>query len=290
MLGIALVFGSAVVWSFGGAIARFLSVSDSWTTVFWRSLFAFVALLLFLILRDGPRETARLFRNIGWPGLAVAFGFATASICFVIAIGYTTVANVILIQATVPLIAALASWLIYGERVAWTTWAAIAAVIGGIGLMVSGSLDGSSSWIGNVLAMVIAVVFAMTTVVTRRFPDVRMTPACAVGTLAATLVAASQASSFAVSNQDLGILFVFGALNLALGMALFVTGARLIPSALAALLGTAETVLGPLWVALFHGEVPGLMTIIGGAFVLGALIVYLGLEFRRQSQLQAAKT
>ena len=36
--GILLVAGSAIVWSFGGAIARFLEVDDSWTIVFWRSL------------------------------------------------------------------------------------------------------------------------------------------------------------------------------------------------------------------------------------------------------------
>jgi len=32
--GVLLVFGSAVAWSFGGAIARFLSMPDSWTIVF----------------------------------------------------------------------------------------------------------------------------------------------------------------------------------------------------------------------------------------------------------------
>lgn len=282
--GIALVFGSALAWSFGGTIARFLTIEDPWTVVFWRALFAGLFLVAFLLVRDGPRATIRAFTSIRFPGLAVAFGFATASTSFVIAISYTTVANVILIQASIPLLAALMSWVIFRERIALTTWAAIVAVIFGVGIMVSESLGGDASWIGNVLALVIAVVFAMVTVVTRRYTDVRMTPAAAVACFVSMTVAATQASSLGVTSGELGILFVFGALNLGLGMALFVTGARLIPSALAALLGTAESVLAPVWVGLVHGEVPGPLTFVGGSFVLAALIVYLWLEFRKQSQ------
>ena len=39
-LGFLLVFLSALIWSFGGAIARFIEIDDSWTTVFWRSVWA----------------------------------------------------------------------------------------------------------------------------------------------------------------------------------------------------------------------------------------------------------
>lgn len=58
-LGALLVFGSAFFWSFGGTIARFLSVQDSWTVVFWRCLFGGLFLLAFMLVRDGPRGTVR---------------------------------------------------------------------------------------------------------------------------------------------------------------------------------------------------------------------------------------
>jgi drug/metabolite transporter (DMT)-like permease len=123
----------------------------------------------------------------------------------------------------------------------------------------------------------------MTTVVTRRYPNVRQTPGASVGCFAAALVAATQTSSFEVTMPELGILFVFGALNLGLGMSMFVTGARLIPSAFAALLGTAETMLAPVWVAVIHGEIPGIETVIGGLIVLAALVAYLASALRRQA-------
>lgn len=282
-IGATLVFASAVAWSFGGAIARYLTIADSWTVVFWRCLFAGLFLLGFLLARDGPKKTMHAYRTMGVPGLMVGFGFAVASISFIIAIGYTTVANVVLIQAVTPLFAALMAWIVYREAITLSTWLAIAAVIFGVGVMVSGSLGEGSSWIGTGLALLIPVVFAMTTIVTRRYQNVRQTPGVSLGCFAATLVAATQASSFQITLPEFGILVIFGVLNLGLGMALWVTGARMIPSAFAALLGTAETMLGPVWVAIFHHEIPGIETLIGGLIVLVALVGYLTMALRRQN-------
>jgi drug/metabolite transporter (DMT)-like permease len=298
-IGATLVFLSALFWSFGGAIARYLDIQDSWTIVFWRALFAGLFLMGFLLVRDGPRETIRLYRNMGIPGLLVGLGFATASTCFIIAISYTTVANVVLIQAGVPLFAALMAWVIYRESISVTTWAAIVAVIIGVAIMVMGGpllaqaddmlgfgfidsaaatstqVDMRYAWFGNLLALAIAIVFAMVTVVTRRFQNVRQTPGASIGCFAAALVAFTQAGTVQVTGGELAILAAFGALNLGLGMAFFVTGARMIPAAFAALLGTAETMLSPIWVAILHDEVPGIETIIGGTILLAALLGYL---------------
>ena len=279
-----LVFLSALMWSFGGTIARFIHVDDSWTVVFWRSLWAVAFLVAFMLWRDGPRGTAKLFRDMGLPGLGVALCFATASTSFVVALAYTTVANILLMQAGVPLLAALLAWLLFRERVGPATWVAIAAVITGVAIMVSESLDGAVSPIGDGLALLIAVMFSVATVITRRFAHVRMVPANCLAALLACAFAASQASQFAVSGRDMGFLFVFGVVNLGIGLAFFAMGARLVPAAIAALLGTFEPILGPIWVWLVHSEVPSVRTIIGGTVVVTALLVHIGLEFKRQTR------
>ena len=283
-VGFLLVFLSALFWSFGGAIARFIDTGDSWTVVFWRSAWAAAFLFAFMLWRDGPRGTLALFRGMGFPGLAVALCFATASTSFVVALAYTTVANILLMQAGVPLIAALISWLLFRETVALPTWLAIAAVIAGVAIMVSESFTGDVSPVGDGLALLIAVVFSIATVITRRFAHVRMTPATCLGTIFAALFAATQTVTFATSSSDMGFLFAFGALNLGLGLACFASGARVIPAAFAALLGTLETVLGPVWVWLIHSEVPSGRTVLGGSVVFLALLVHIGLELRRQSR------
>lgn len=285
-LGFLLVFLSALIWSFGGAIARFIEVDDSWTMVFWRSVWAAAFLVAFMLWRDGGRGMIALFKGMGLPGLVVALCFATASTCFVVALGYTTVANIVLMQAGVPLIAALIGWIAFRERVSGITWAAIAAVIAGVAIMVSDSFGGRVSPIGDGLALLIAFAFSTATVVTRRFAHVRMTPATCTGTIIAAAFSSTQASSFAVGPVDMAWLFAFGALNLGFGLALFATGARLIPAAFAALLGTFETILGPIWVWLIHAEVPSARTVIGGVVVVAALLVHIALEFQRQARPQ----
>ncbi|UDL92149.1 DMT family transporter [Mesorhizobium sp. PAMC28654] len=282
--GFLLVFLSALMWSFGGTFARFIHADDSWTVVFWRSVWAAAFLLCFMVWRDGWRGTLKLFRDMGLPGLAVAICFAVASTCFVVALSFTTVANILLMQAGVPLLAALFAWALFRETVSVATWVAIAAVIAGVAIMVSESLDGAVSPIGDGLALLIAVMFSIATVITRRFAHVRMTPATCLGAILAAAFAASQASTFAVSGHDMGFLFAFGVVNLGLGLAFFATGARLIPAAIAALLGTFEPILGPIWVWLIHSEVPSGRTIIGGTVVVTALLVHIGLEFKRQAR------
>lgn len=283
--GALLVFGSAAVWSFGGAIARFLSVTDSWTIIFWRSICAAVFLLGFMLKREGWAGTRRMFHSMGLPGVGVALCFATASTCFVVALAHTTVANILLMQAGAPLFAALMAWLLFRERAGPATWAAIAAVITGVAIMVSDSVSGKASPVGDALAVLISVAFAGATVLTRRHANVRMMPAVFLGTVICMAVAGPLAGDMQVSAMDALLLFIFGALNLALGMMLFVTGVRLLPAALAALIGTAEPVLGPVWVWLVHGEVPSGRTLTGGGVVIVALLLHLGWQFRQQNHL-----
>ena len=63
--GIALVMTSAIVSSFGGTIARFLTTDDSWAIVFLLSIWAAAFLVLFLLWRDG-RKTILLFKTMGY--------------------------------------------------------------------------------------------------------------------------------------------------------------------------------------------------------------------------------
>jgi drug/metabolite transporter (DMT)-like permease len=281
-LGILLVAGAAVTWSFGGTIARFIENPDPWTTVFWRSFFAASFLLLFMLWRDGPKGTIGLFRSMGLAGLGVACCFGIASSSFVIALQHTTVANILLIQAAAPLFAALMAWMVFGERVNLATWIAIAAVIFGVGIMVSSSFSGNVSPIGDGLALVITVLFSAATVITRHSPNVRMTPAVCLGTAMAGVAAFFLSGSLAVTAPDFTWLFLFGAVNLGMGLAMFVTGARLVPAALAALVSTLEPVLGPVWVWLIHAEVPGGRTVLGGAIVFAALLIHILTDWQRQ--------
>lgn len=269
-VGTLLVVGAAVCWSIGGLIARQMHL-DAWTIIAWRGGIAAVTLLIFLLIRDRG-ATWSLFRNMGWGGIGVALCFAAASISFVVALQTTTVALILVIQSTAPLIAGLLAWIWIGERMSWASILAMAVAFAGILLMV-GKAEGTSDTTGLVLSGVIALSFAFAAVLTRRYSHVRMTPATCLGTAIMGVVGFILAGSeaFEISTADFGYLFLFGAVQLAIGLILFTTGARHIPAAHTALLSLVETVLGAFWVFLFIGENPGIYALYGGILVVGAV-------------------
>jgi len=282
--GALLVGAAALVWSFGGVIVRTVAIQDSWTIVFWRSVFAALFVLGFMIVRNGLAGALAELGRTRLAGIAVALCFATASVSFVVALSHTTVANVALIGAGVPLFAALLSWLLFRETVSPATWLAIGGVILGVAIMVSGSLGGTVSPVGDGLALLIALVFSTAAVITRHNPQVSMVPAVLIGTAMAGILAATQASKLTVSTPDLLLLAAFGSLNLGMGLALFVTGARLMPAAAATLIGMLEPALAPVWVWLAYDETPAPRTLLGGVAIVAALVFHIIVEWKTQAR------
>ena len=80
-------------------------------------------------------------RSLGWTGVAVVAALALSSGTFLLALNYTTVANVLFLMATAPVFAALLGWAVLGERIAPRTWLAMALAAGGVSAMVAGTLE-----------------------------------------------------------------------------------------------------------------------------------------------------
>jgi drug/metabolite transporter (DMT)-like permease len=275
--GLMLVAGAAMVWSSGGLLAR-LVTADSWTILFWRSVFACAFLLGYAWLRNRGRFVAT-FRELGWPGIVLGLCFATASTCFILALAHTSVANIMFIQSSAPVIAGLLGWAILGERVAARSWLAMAAALAGIALMMAGSFGGGRI-VGDLLSIVIAFGFAGAIVTTRRHKHLRMAPATCFATGFAAVFALPFATPLSVGSVDLGYLLLFGAGQMGIGLILFTGGARLVPAAEAALISILEAILAPLWVWLLLAEDPGPYTLAGGAIVLTAIVVHTLLDWR----------
>ena len=77
--------------------------------------------------------------------------------------------------------------------------------------------------------------------------------------------------SFALSARDGSIAFCMGLFQVGAGLVLYTLGSRSVPAAELTLLSLAEVLLAPLWVWLALGEVPGHLTLIGGAILLLAV-------------------
>ncbi len=284
--GQLLTAGGAIAWSTAGLFQRGIDATAP-TQAAGRALVAGVALLLFASLTMRRRPLAML-RSLGRPGWGIAVFYAIASGSFLFSLSLTSVAHVMLIQSATPLIAALLARFLLGEAIFPRTWAAMACAVVGIGIMVGGSFDGGSV-LGDALSIVNAFSFACVIVVARR---ARPGTTPLAGCFAQFLVVAALAPFATVSGlgaADAFGLVSVGLIQMFLGITLFTAGARLIPAAQASLLTLLEVILAPFWVWLAFGETPGAATVVGGAILLGALVVHVLLDVRAERDVLRAE-
>lgn len=111
------------------------------------------------------------------------------------------------------------------------------------------------------------------TVAVRRYQQKSMVAAAAMSNLLGSLVSLPFAHGIAsVSTYDIGVLALFGGLQVAMGLTLFVLGSRFLPSGEASLIATLETPLMVFWIWVAFAEVPAPRALIGGALVLAAVV------------------
>ena len=282
--GQLLVAFAAVLWSTAGVMQRELALGVG-TQLAFRAFFAMLALFAFTAVANRGAVVAP-FRAIGYPGIALAIVMAAASGFFIIALNHATVAHVLFVQASSPMMAALIALVFLGERVSRRSFVAMIVALAGVAVMV-GNPD-AFSLMGDGFSVLMALSFAIAIVITRQRKDISMTPAICLSQLFVLVAAAPFASTAGIGAKDLGLLFAMGLLQMGLGLALFTAGARLIPAAEVALITLLEVVLGPLWVLISIHERPDTVTLVGGAIVVAAVLVQAVGEPRTVGEVRAA--
>lgn len=258
---------AALAWSTAGLLQRELSVGVA-TQVAGRALFAMLAVLAFVAVskRGG---TARAFASMGRAELAVVVCSASSSGSFMVALNYTTVANVLFMQAVAPIAAAVIAWVGLREPVSRRTAIAMLVALVGVGLMVGG--PGGAHGLGLALSVVMTLSFALLVVITRHRRDISMAPAICLSQVLVFAVAAPFADPGSIGTRNLLLVAALGIGQIGLGLVFLTLGARLIPAAEVALITLLEIVLGPLWVWLAVSERPSAATLLGGAIVIAAV-------------------
>lgn len=259
---------AAIAWSTAGLFQRELSVGTA-TQVAGRALFAAAGLAVYIAISERGR-TREAFRAIGRDGVAVVLLLATSSASFLVALNHASVANVLFMQALAPILAAALGTVI-GDPVRLRTWLAMAIAVAGVAVMVGG--PGSPSVLGQGLSLVMTASFAATLVITRHRRDVSMAPATCLSQLLVVAVAAPFTAPGQAGALDLTLLATLGICQIGLGFVFLTIGGRLIPAGEVALITLLEIVLGPLWVWVFLSERPSTATLVGGAIVLGAVLL-----------------
>ena len=265
-----------------GAISRSID-ADAWQIASWRGLIGGTGALVYVWVRsrvggqqERDRLRLRLRVTLGPQGLLLLVPAALSMILYVDALQRTEVANVSVILATVPFLAAAMAWLILRERLRRSTVMAAAVALTGVTLTVAGNL-GPGDLDGNVRAVILALMLALIIVLIRRFEGADAVLALGSAGVLLFVVALMVSDPLGVAADQFPLLVFFGAV-FAVSLVLWTEGVRLIPAAEAGLLTSSETPFSILLAWIVLAEAPPLVTVVGGLLVLGAVLTHAGAD------------
>jgi len=266
LTGVVLIIVSAIVFSTAGIFTKGVD-AGSWEIIFWRGVFAAGFTFVYVSWRGTLKAE---FARMGASGWAVALVGASGIAAFIPALKLTTMANVALIYASAPLLAAFFAWLWIGERLTRKLVAGCGATFIGVAIIFQGSA-GSINFQGDLLALWMTCALAMMMAIYRRFPETPAAGPAVVSSLVLVPAGFLFGAPFLVPLNEVAILIVFG-LVFAIASVTLAEGAKRIPAGETALLSVLETPLAPLFGWLFFAEIPAIATFTGGALILAAVI------------------
>ena len=173
-----LVFMGAVCLSFGGLIVKSFEGANLWQILFWRQTFFAIIVALYLVITY-KKNFFKSFYNSGLSGFIGGIFLGIGFVAYVFSMYTTTVANTNFIITTETIFLAVFGYFFLKEKIDLITFIAIILGMSGVLLIVGSSLSiqTSEQFIGNIVAFIMPISFAILVIVIRKYPNVDMVPA-----------------------------------------------------------------------------------------------------------------
>ena len=267
---ILLLFG-AFCLSWGGFIVRSFEEASVWQILLIRSVFFVIALTFFLI-STYKKDTLKIFKDAGFPALVAGLVLSLSFVAYVYAMTITTVANVVFIISTQTMFLAITGYIFLKEKISLISFISIVLAMSGITIMIGDSIL-SGSLLGNIIALAIPINFSILVIIIRKNKNLDMVPAIFYSGIFSLIYGLILSESYTFSYHDIKMGFLLGVPQLAFGFICITIGSRSTASTTVGLLMLTETLFAPVWVWLFLNEIPPISVLIGGAIIIGAIIL-----------------
>jgi len=271
--GPLLIFLGATCLSFGGLIVKSFEGANLWQILFWRQTF-FAIIVAFYLLISYKKNFFKSFYNSGLAGLIAGFVLSIGFSAYVFAMYNTTVANTNFIITTETIFLAVFGYFFLKEKINLITFISIILGMSGVLLIIGSSLSIQSSeqFIGNIVAFIMPISFAILVVIIRKYPNVDMVPAQFTAGILAAIIGYFIAGKLSISPHDLFLASMAGFFQIGFGFILITIGSQTTPSAVVGVLMLTEAVFGPLWAWLFINEIPPMSVLIGGGIIIFSIL------------------
>ena len=271
--GPLLIFFGAVCLSFGGPIVKSFEGANLWQILFWRQFF-FSIIVAFYLIYVYKKNFFKSFYVSGLPGFVAGLFLSVGFVAYVFAMYTTTVANTNFIITTETIFLAAMGYFFLREKIDLVTLIAIILGMSGVLLILGSSLSIQSSdqFIGNIVAFIMPISFAILIIIIRKYPTVDMVPAQFIAGVSAAVIGFFIAGNIAISLHDILLAMLAGFFQIGFGFILITLGSQTTPAAVVGVLMLTESVFGPLWAWIFINEIPPLLVILGGAIIIISIL------------------
>jgi len=271
--GSLLVFTGAICLSFGGLIVKSFEGANLWQILFWRQFFFSIIVALYL-LTTYKKNFFKSFYVSGFPGFIGGLFLGIGFVAYVFSMYTTTVANTNFIITTETIFLAVFGYFFLKEKINLITFIAIVLGMSGVLLILGSSLSIQSSeqFIGNLVAFIMPISFAILVVVIRKYPNIDMVPAQFVAGVFAAIIGYIIAGKLSISLHDLFLASLAGFFQIGFGFIFITIGSQTTPSAVVGVLMLTEAVFGPLWAWLFINEIPPSSVLLGGGIIIFSIL------------------
>jgi len=271
--GSLLIFLGALCLSFGGIIVKSFEGANLWQILFWRQLFFSIIVILYLLITY-KKNFFKKFYESGLPGFIAGIFLSIGFAAYVFAMYTTTVANTNFIITTETIFLALLGYFFLKEKINSVTLISIILGMSGVLLILGNSLSiqTSEQFIGNLVAFIMPISFAVLVVIVRKYPKVDMVPAQFTAGVFAAIIGLIVAGKLSISFHDLTLSFLAGFFQIGFGFILITVGSQTTPAAIVGVLMLTESVFGPFWAWLFINEVPPISVVFGGGIIICSIL------------------
>jgi len=284
--GATLIFLGALCLSFGGIIVKSFEGATEWQILFWRQFFFSITVIVYLVFTY-KKNFFRVFYKSGIPGFIAGLFLSIGFSAYVFAMYYTTVANTLFIITTETIFLAFFGYIFLKEKINLITFISILLGMSGVLLIVGSSLSIQSGTqiLGNVVAFLMPISFAILIIIVRKYPDIDMVPAQFSAGVFAALIGYFVAQNLSISMHDLFLSFLAGFFQIGFGFILITIGSRTTPAAVVGVLMLTEAVFGPIWAWIFINEIPPLSVIVGGGIIIFAILFEFFSNFKSKKRI-----
>jgi len=268
--GLLIAFFGVLILTPEGILVK-LANSDSFTILFWRGLFLTLSILIILLISYRSNALNQI-KGIGKEGLLIGCLTGFGGTTFILAIHYTTLAKTLVIISASPLMVALVSFILLGERPRLFTWLAMLIVFSGIYIVMSGDTSGLNLK-GSLFALASVTSGGFSFTLLRKYKEVNMVPAMAINGLFITFVGLFFADSLSLSSQAMTYIVISSVL-VAISFSLITIAPRYIPAPEVAIFFPMGTVIGTVLAWLILKEELSNTAIFGGIVVIVTLFIH----------------